>query len=214
MTDVLFQNITIHDSNSGIAIQQRGPGNIDRITFRDIKVESRYENPRWWGNGEWLAMTSEPRSETNVVGSISNLVFENIQAVSENGGLLSGRGHAIENVTMKNVHVIIKAISNYSDGTGPQCSFLVGNDTIVPIPCMGTLDYRPSLIQGDDPNCISWGACRTKGRAHGIYLENVRNASLQDWVVEYSGEWQPWYGECVVGSLSVSMDMHNVSCVQ
>ena len=48
MYNVLFENVTIWDSNGGMSIQQRSQGNITNITFANIRVETRYEAPRWW----------------------------------------------------------------------------------------------------------------------------------------------------------------------
>ena len=49
MSDILFENITIYDSNRGIGIQQRGPGNITNVTYKNIKIETRWNAVRWWG---------------------------------------------------------------------------------------------------------------------------------------------------------------------
>lgn len=215
MTDILFENITILDSNSGLAIQQRGPGNIDNITFRNIYTETRYDNPRWWGNGEWLTMTSEPRNEGDIVGRVTNLRLENVRAVSENGGLLSGRGSGMENVSMTNIQVTIRPWSNYSNGSGPPCSYLVGMDAIVPCTCMGTRDYRPSWLQGDDPLCVTRGACRTRSKAHGLFAENIENVTLANWTVTFGDGTSrlPWYGHCSAFSGYISGNLSNWTCI-
>jgi hypothetical protein len=219
MSHVLFQNITIRDSNSGVALQQRGPGNISNVTFRGVRVAAtRYDNPRWWGNGEWLCITSEPRRRGDAVGRADDLVFENVTAVSENGGLVSGRAHGVTNLTMKHIRITIKAFSNYSDGSGPPCSFLqrggYNNAMIVPIQCMGTRDYRPSYWQGDDPFCISRGACRTPAVANGMYFENVRFGALEDVTVVFDGPRRLWYGDCIAqDNRSYGIIQRGVKCL-
>jgi polygalacturonase len=42
MRDVLFDNITIIDSNGGMAIQQRSEGDIINVTWSNVIVQTRY----------------------------------------------------------------------------------------------------------------------------------------------------------------------------
>lgn len=148
MSDILFEDITIWDSNAGISIQQRSQGDIHNVTYRNINVETRYVAPRWWGNGEWLVVTAEKRHEDDVIGGVFDLVFENINARSENGGLISGKNNGVFNVTMSNVSVTIDAWSNYSLDGGPMCQRMTkelqpNND----IDCRGAQDHRPSYTE-------------------------------------------------------------------
>ena len=55
-TDAVFENITIWDSNSGLSIQQRGAGNIDNITFRDI-CSNAIRGTEMVGQRQWLSVT-------------------------------------------------------------------------------------------------------------------------------------------------------------
>lgn len=41
MRDVLFDNITIIDSNGGMGIQQRSEGDVINITWSNINVQTR-----------------------------------------------------------------------------------------------------------------------------------------------------------------------------
>lgn len=40
--NIVFDNITVFDSNSGLAIQQRSGGNIYNVTWSNIVVQTRY----------------------------------------------------------------------------------------------------------------------------------------------------------------------------
>ena len=88
MSNIVFDNITIWDSNGGLSIQQRSQGDIRNVTWSNIKIETRYEAARWWGNGEWLGITNSPRNLP--CGNIRNMKFINITGRSENGGLSHG----------------------------------------------------------------------------------------------------------------------------
>lgn len=140
MEDILFEDITIYDSNSGMSIQQRSEGNITRVTFRNIRVETRYCASRWWGNGEPIWITSEQRDSNGALGFINGLQFINITARSENGAFISGQGvhpnygHLISNVVLKDISLLIDHWSNYSQ---PHASFC-NSEQVGPIDCRGS----------------------------------------------------------------------------
>ncbi len=149
MSDVLFEDITIWDSNSGIGIQQRSQGDIHNITYRNINIETRYVSPRWWGNGEWMVITAEKRHEEDTIGRTYDILMENIQVRSENGGIISGKVNGIQNVIMRNVSVYIDAWSNYSTDNPdrPRCQYMTDEYTPNEIDCRGTQDHRPSYSE-------------------------------------------------------------------
>lgn len=191
MFNMVFENITIWDSNSGMAIQQRSGGNIHNITFRNIHIQTRYESPRWWGNGEWLVITAEPRNPGDVIGRTYDLHFEDITAVSENGALISGIAHGVQNITFSRVNVTIDRWSNYSSGAGPKCADSAG----ALMDCMGTQDHRPSTSYQD-----CGYTCRTPGLAHGMYFENVQTVELHEVSIEFKpqeGGRPSYFGQCI-----------------
>jgi hypothetical protein len=208
MSDIVFDNITIWDSNGGLSIQQRSAGNIRNVTWSNIKIETRYEAGRWWGNGEWLGITNNPRAGGPVTGNIADMTFVNITGRSENGGLLSGLSGGIHNITFENIFIKIEAWSNYSTGAQLCCAdaaVCVGKictphplKTGTPIGCMGTRDYRPGLA-ADPPtgtNCTK-GHERTPSKADGIYLENAHGVEFTNVAFEYASPRKAWFGECV-----------------
>jgi polygalacturonase len=150
ISDLLFENITIWDSNAGMSIQQRSGGDIHNVTFRDINVETRYVAPRWWGNGEWLSITAEKRYAEDEIGRTYDITLENINAVTENGGMVSGKLHGVQGLVMRNVNVEIAQWSNYSTAEGPSCQHMSYEDHPEgsnDIDCMGTQDHRPSVSE-------------------------------------------------------------------
>ncbi|CAJ1404561.1 unnamed protein product [Effrenium voratum] len=195
----VFENITIWDSNSGISVQQRGAGKVYNLTWRDIRIETRYQAPRWWGNGEWLSFTTrkrslEPPQPEGEAGDLRDLWFENIVARSENGGLLSGHGNSkVRNVTFLNVKVnITPGIGNYSQGQGPNCCLRDENATTCHQVCMGSKDYRPSYEE--DVGCDSFGNCRARGLAYGLRVENAEYVKVLNMSVSFASPRQPWFG--------------------
>ena len=206
MSNIVFDNITIVDSNGGLSIQQRTQGDIVNVTWSNIHMETRYQAARWWGNGEWLSITSNPRNSPNV-GTVKNMRFVNITGRSENGGLLSGlTGSGVENIEFENVHIRIAAWSNYSDGPQPCCAdeqVCVGKVCIAHplptgknIPCMGTRDYRPTA-NGAGSKCPK-GHDRVPAKADGIFLENAHGISFKGGVVfEFEMPRKKWFGTCV-----------------
>jgi hypothetical protein len=123
MRDIVFDNITIWDSNGGLSVQQRSEGDVVNVTWSNIVVETRLQAPRWWGNGEWLGFTNAPRGNGHATGAVRQHRFVNISGRSESGGLLSGLSGPVgaTDISFENVHITIAAWGNYSTGAGPRC---------------------------------------------------------------------------------------------
>ncbi|XP_027364306.1 uncharacterized protein LOC113871411 [Abrus precatorius] len=129
----VFDNITIVDSHRGLGFQIRDGGNVSDIIFSNINISTRYHDPSWWGRAEPIYVTTCPRNSTSKEGSISNILFTNITANSENGVFLSGSKRGLlRNLRFINVDLIYKRITN---DTGelfdyrPGCQELVKHKT-------------------------------------------------------------------------------------
>ncbi|KAI6673803.1 hypothetical protein NL676_001709 [Syzygium grande] len=104
---LVFDNITIVDSHRGLGVQIRDGGNVDDITFSNIKITTRYYDLSWWGRAEPIYITTCPRDSRSKEGS--------------KGGLLS-------NLRFSNVNVTYKRWTNYRGGLvdyRPGCQGLV-----------------------------------------------------------------------------------------
>eukprot|EP00937_MAST-01D_sp_MAST-1D-sp2_P006157 g6157.t1 len=176
LVGLLVRNVSIRSkshaikfgSNTDADMRDIVEGDIENVTWSNMRVETRYQAPRWWGNGEWLGFTNAPRGNGHRIGSMRDMRFVNITARSENGGLVSGlSAGGARGLSFERVHVTIAAWSNYSTGRGPRCfasGRVCSNDTgtspappasgarcTVPLPggpapgvemdCMGTRDY-------------------------------------------------------------------------
>ncbi|KAL3341599.1 hypothetical protein AABB24_025909 [Solanum stoloniferum] len=125
----LFDNITIVESHRGLALQIRDGGNVSDMIFSNINISTRYYYPSWWGRAEPIYVTTCPRDASSKAGSISNLLFVNITATSENGIFLSGsRGGVLNNLKFLNMNLTYKRWTKFSDGLvdyRPGCQELV-----------------------------------------------------------------------------------------
>lgn len=106
-------------------------GNVDDIVFSNIRISTRYYDPSWWGRAEPIYITTCPRDSSSKAGTISNILFVNISATSENGVFLSGSGGGfLRNLRFKNVHLTYKRITRDPGGLydyRPGCQGLVNN---------------------------------------------------------------------------------------
>ncbi|XP_008795718.2 exopolygalacturonase [Phoenix dactylifera] len=124
-----FSNINIVDSHRGLAMQIRDGANVNDIVFSNIKISTRYYDPSWWGRAEPIYITTCPRNSTSKAGSISNILFVNISATSENGVFLAGSGGGLlRNLRFKNVELTYRRTTRYPGGLydyRPGCQGLV-----------------------------------------------------------------------------------------
>ena len=107
--NLLFNNITIYDSNRGIGIFQRRLGNMENMIFSNIIISTRLHSGQWWGHGEPIHISAVPGLGSKESGIISNLRFSNITASSESGIVIfaSDKGH-LRDITFDNIHLTIK----------------------------------------------------------------------------------------------------------
>ncbi|KAF3773302.1 Exo-poly-alpha-D-galacturonosidase [Nymphaea thermarum] len=129
----LFDNITIVESHRGLAFQIRDGGNASDIVFSNIKIETRYYHHSWWGRAEPIYITSCPRQQDSKAGSISNIKFINVSAVSENGAFLSGSAKGLlSGIEFINVNLTFRRWTNFDGGIvdyRPGCQGLVKHRT-------------------------------------------------------------------------------------
>ncbi|CAI0377113.1 unnamed protein product [Linum tenue] len=126
---LVFDNITIVDSHRGLGFQMRDGGNVSDVVFSNMNISTRYYHPSWWGRAEPIYVTTCPRDSTSKKGYISNLLFVNITAHSENGVFLSGcKGGMLSNLRFVNVNFTYRRWTNFDGGLidyRPGCQGLV-----------------------------------------------------------------------------------------
>ena len=101
MHDALFKNIWIHNSGRALSIQARDEGNIYNIEYNNITIDgTAYQPTSWWGAGEGIWLTAIERNEGEGVGRVWGVRYVGVKGRVENGGLISSRGGAVENVSL------------------------------------------------------------------------------------------------------------------
>lgn len=104
---------------------------MSNITFSNINITTRYYDPSWWGRAEPIYVTTCPRDSNAKEGSISDLLFINITATSENGVFLSGsKGGLLSNLRFINMNLTYRRWTKYTGGLvdyRPGCQGLVNH---------------------------------------------------------------------------------------
>ncbi|MFQ6631830.1 hypothetical protein Gotur_009130 [Gossypium turneri] len=161
LNNLVFNNITIVDSHRGLALQIRDGGNVSDITFSNINISTRYYDPSWWGRAEPIYVTTCPRHSDSSEGSISNLNFVNISAVSENGIFLSGsKGGLLRNLRFININLTYKRWTKYMGGLvdyRPGCQGLVNHSTAgIIMEHIDGLDVENVNMRWFDGRTVQW----------------------------------------------------------
>lgn len=106
-------------------------GNVTDVIFSNINISTRYYDQSWWGRAEPIYVTTCPRDSYSKEGSISNLLFVNITANSENGIFLSGsKGGLLSDLRFINLNLTYRRRSNNAGGLvdyRPGCQGLVNH---------------------------------------------------------------------------------------
>ncbi|KAM5558947.1 hypothetical protein ABKV19_020547 [Rosa sericea] len=130
---LVFDNITIADSHRGLGFQIRDGGNVSDVIFSNINISTRYYDQSWWGRAEPIYVTTCPRDPYSKEGSISNLLFVNISANSENGIFLSGsKKGLLSDLRFINLNLTYSRRTNNVGGLvdyRPGCQGLVKHST-------------------------------------------------------------------------------------
>jgi polygalacturonase len=112
--NMVFERCTIKTSCRGLTIQLRDEGDVYNVVFRNIKFKSRYHSAPWWGRGEAISFTAIPRTPDTKIGTIHNILVENVTGTSENSVRINGTKESrISNVRFENVNVTLNRWTKY-----------------------------------------------------------------------------------------------------
>lgn len=177
--DCTVTNCVVRDSNRGLGIQHRDGGDVERIRFSDITVETRLFEGPWWGKAEPLYVTSVPRDEATDLGYVRNVQFSNVDARCENGALVYGHEDArIESVWFDGVRLDVR--------DAPAADAVGGNIDLQPT------SVRPPIASHDVPavHCenvdglelvdiaVAWGGDLPSYHTHGVACVGVEDATI------------------------------------
>ncbi|KAG0597558.1 hypothetical protein M758_12G004200 [Ceratodon purpureus] len=126
-----FEHLTIVDSHRGLGIQLRDKGNVNNVTYANIKMSTRYYHPSWWGLAEPIYISACNRTPDTAVGSVTNVRYINITIISENGIFLSGLEKSfLKGMEFKNVNMTLVRSTSFPGGYHdyrPGCQGMVAH---------------------------------------------------------------------------------------
>jgi len=175
--DIRFERCKILTGSRGLTIQLRDEGNVYHVIFRDIKFTSRYYSNPWWGRGEAISFTAIPRTNTTVLGCLSNVVVQNVTGRAENSIRVNGTPESrVHDVRFENVTVTFDRWTKYRGGLFDNRPTRV----LDPIETHGNPGF--SLRHADNivlKNCsVNWGGNLPDYFTCALEAENVTNLRL------------------------------------
>ena len=115
--DVVFERCRIVRSCRGLCIQLRDGGSVHGIVFRQITFEARYHSAPWWGRGEAISFTAIPRTPATRIGTIRDVLVEDVTGRAENSIRVEGLGGArVSDITFRRVSVTLGRRTRYPGG--------------------------------------------------------------------------------------------------
>jgi polygalacturonase len=112
--NVLFERCEIRRSSRGLCIQLRDAGTVRNITFRNIRFSAQNFADPWWGRGEAISFTAMPRTAATRVGTIQNVLVENVIGRAENSIRIEGLGGArVSDIQLKRVNLTLDRWTRY-----------------------------------------------------------------------------------------------------
>ncbi len=125
--NVVGANITITESNRGIAVQSRDEGFVEDVTFSNALIETRRFGDVWWGEAEPISITAAMRDQTEqkrftgsvppTPGPVRRIHFSNIFCRGENGVFVSGCEHSRpQEIDFSRVHVTVLRRTDFPSG--------------------------------------------------------------------------------------------------
>lgn len=110
-----FSNCTIKNTNRGLSIVVRNGGHVEDVLFSNITMHCSRRHFNWWGNADPIWLVVLKKNKNTPLGSIKNVVFDNIQADGMGTSKIECEeaGH-INNITIKNSRFHMRA-ENYPD---------------------------------------------------------------------------------------------------
>ncbi|MFT4070764.1 MAG: glycosyl hydrolase family 28 protein [Dysgonamonadaceae bacterium] len=130
--NVAFSNCVIRKSNRGIGIQNRDEGTVTNVLFSNMLVECSFFSDVWWGKAEPIYVTSYPRAVGNhkdagwrfpkgatqgQAGEVSNIFFQNVKCLSENGIFVGGDTQdKVNHIYFDNVDLLLNKTTSFKGG--------------------------------------------------------------------------------------------------
>ncbi|TXC69705.1 glycoside hydrolase [Sphingomonas ginsenosidivorax] len=115
--DILFERCEIRRSSRGLCIQLRDAGTVRNIVFRQIRFVAQYFADPWWGRGEAISFTAVPRTASTRIGTIRDVLVEDVTGRAENSIRIEGlNGARVSDIRLRKVHVTLDRWTRYRGG--------------------------------------------------------------------------------------------------
>jgi len=181
--NIVFERIKITSSCRALTIQLRDEGDVSNVTFRDIEFISRYHSDPWWGRGEAISFTAIPRTKDTKIGTIHDILVENVKGKAENSVRINGTQESIiRNVILNNVEITLDRWTEYPGGlfdNRPNSTY----QEIEPHTNPGYyIRYAENIILKNSK--LSWGENLPGYFTNAVMAENIENIQL----INFEGE--------------------------
>jgi hypothetical protein len=179
--DLLFDNISIFDSNRGIGIFQRQKGDMKNMVFSNMIIGTRLHSGQWWGHGEPIHISSVPGLGSKETGSISHVRFSNITASSESGIVIYAAAKGvIHDIDFENIDLSLRP-SPLAEGYGGNIDLRPTNDLSLgifahTIPALYSVFADNLVIRDMD---VHWGQGLPPYFIHAVDCEGFETATVE-----------------------------------
>jgi hypothetical protein len=175
--DVVFERCRILSASRGLTIQLRDEGSVSNIVFRDIQFTALYHADPWWGRGEAISFTALPRGKGLPLGTVQNVLVQNVTGEAENSARVGGTpARHIRGVRFENVSLTLDRWTKYPGGVFDNRP----TKALEPLETHGTAGF--SLRWADDvvlKNCaVHWGRHRPDYFTSALEAEEVDGLRL------------------------------------
>jgi polygalacturonase len=181
--NIVFERINITSSCRGLTIQLRDEGDVSNVTFRDIEFTSRYHSDPWWGRGEAISFTAIPRTEDTKIGTIHDILVENVRGKAENSVRINGTKESIiRNVVFDNVAITLDRWTKYPGGlfdNRPNKTYQEIEPHTNPA---YYVRYAENIVLKNSE--VNWGENLPDYFTNAVMAENVENVRL----INFEGE--------------------------
>lgn len=106
--NIVFNNCTIENSNRGLGIIVRDGGTVRDVIFSNISMQLDRKHFNWWGNADPIWLVVRKRNQDSKVGSIENILFQNIIAHGQGTTKLQGYpGKPLRNIRLSGAQLFM-----------------------------------------------------------------------------------------------------------
>jgi len=105
--NVAINNLVIHDSSRGFAIQAGDDGWVENVAINNIVLDTKMFAGAWWGKGEPLIISAE-----NSSGHICGVTLSHLRGQAENSILVVGEKRNISDIIFDDVNLTFAKSAN------------------------------------------------------------------------------------------------------